>query len=329
MSDYTEASVPTQAGKTIFITGANTGIGFEAARVLAGRGARVLLGCRSEEKANVAMGKIREQHPDADLVWIPLDLTSLKSVAVAADEVKKEPRLDVLVNNAGVMIPPKTLTEDGFELQFGVNHLGHFALTGHLLDLLAATPGARVVNVSSGAHRDGRIDFDDPHAEHSYKPMNRYQMSKAANLYFTLELARRCKARGLDVTSLACHPQYTGGRRAPDTPRRDVARRDADGVLRPGQANGDGPLGGTREDRGAHPRRSGRPEAVGPERGADGCLVPGRLSPNLPMRRTGPTSCRLVGCGSPGSASGRRRGRTTWRRPRKSSRPFAPRRGPG
>jgi NAD(P)-dependent dehydrogenase (short-subunit alcohol dehydrogenase family) len=206
MSDYTEASVPTQAGKTIFITGANTGIGFEAARVLAGRGARVLLGCRSEEKANVAMGKIREQHPDADLVWIPLDLTSLKSVAVAADEVKKEPRLDVLVNNAGVMIPPKTLTEDGFELQFGVNHLGHFALTGHLLDLLAATPGARVVNVSSGAHRDGRIDFDDPHAEHSYKPMNRYQMSKAANLYFTLELARRCKARGLDVTSLACHP---------------------------------------------------------------------------------------------------------------------------
>jgi NAD(P)-dependent dehydrogenase (short-subunit alcohol dehydrogenase family) len=206
MSDYTEASVPTQAGKTIFITGANTGIGFEAARVLAGRGARVLLGCRSEEKANVAMGKIREQHPDADLAWIPLDLTSLKSVAVAADEVKKEPRLDVLVNNAGVMIPPKTLTEDGFELQFGVNHLGHFALTGHLLDLLAATPGARVVNVSSGAHRDGRIDFDDPHAEHSYKPMNRYQMSKAANLYFTLELARRCKARGLDVTSLACHP---------------------------------------------------------------------------------------------------------------------------
>lgn len=206
MSNYTEASVPTQAGKTILITGANTGIGFEAARVLAGRGARVLLGCRSEEKANVAMGKIREQHSDADLAWIPLDLTSLKSVAVAAAEVKKEPRLDVLVNNAGVMIPPKTLTEDGFELQFGVNHLGHFALTGHLLDLLAATPGARVVNVSSGAHRDGRIDFDDPHAEHSYKPMSRYQMSKAANLYFTLELARRCEARGLDVTSLACHP---------------------------------------------------------------------------------------------------------------------------
>jgi NAD(P)-dependent dehydrogenase (short-subunit alcohol dehydrogenase family) len=112
----------------------------------------------------------------------------------------------VLVNNAGVMIPPRTLTEEGFELQFGVNHLGHFALTGHLLDLLAATPGARVVNVSSGAHRDGRIDFEDPHAARSYKPMQRYQASKAANLYFTFELARRLEARGLDVTSLACHP---------------------------------------------------------------------------------------------------------------------------
>jgi NAD(P)-dependent dehydrogenase (short-subunit alcohol dehydrogenase family) len=120
--------------------------------------------------------------------------------------VTAEPRLDVLVNNAGVMIPPKTLTEDGFELQFGVNHLAHFALTGHLLELLTATPAARVVNVSSGAHRDGRIDFNDPHAEKSYNPIRRYQMSKAANLYFTFELARRCAVRGLDITSLACHP---------------------------------------------------------------------------------------------------------------------------
>jgi NAD(P)-dependent dehydrogenase (short-subunit alcohol dehydrogenase family) len=110
------------------------------------------------------------------------------------------------VNNAGVMIPPKTLTEDGFELQFGVNHLGHFALTGQLLDRLSSTPGARIVNVSSGAHRAGRIDFDDPHAERSYNAMRRYGMSKAANLYFTFELARRYEARGLDVTSVACHP---------------------------------------------------------------------------------------------------------------------------
>jgi NAD(P)-dependent dehydrogenase (short-subunit alcohol dehydrogenase family) len=206
MSEYDESCVPDQTGKTFFITGANTGIGFEAARVLAGRGARVLLGCRSEAKAAGAIERIRGQHPDADLAWVPLDLTSLKSVEAAAQIVRREPRLDVLVNNAGVMIPPKTLTEDGFELQFGVNHLGHFALTGHLLDLLAATPGARVVNVSSGAHRAGKIDFDDPHAERSYSAMGRYQMSKAANLYFTFELARRCETRGLGVTSLACHP---------------------------------------------------------------------------------------------------------------------------
>lgn len=203
---YSESSVPDQRGKTFFITGANTGIGLEAARVLAGRGARVLLGCRSEEKARHAIDRIVEGHPDADATWIPLDLTRLKSVAGAAEEVRKEPRLDALVNNAGVMIPPKTITEDGFELQFGVNHLGHFALTGHLLDLLAATPGARVVNVSSGAHRAGRIDFDDPNAARSYNAIKRYGMSKAANLYFTLELARRLEAAGVDVTSVACHP---------------------------------------------------------------------------------------------------------------------------
>ncbi len=206
MSNYDESSVPEQHGKTIFITGANTGIGYEAARVLAGKGARVLLGCRSGEKAKKAIEKIRGLHPNADVGWIPLDLISLKSVGTAAQAVKNEPRLDVLVNNAGVMIPPKTLTEDGFELQIGVNHLGHFALTGHLLDLLAATRGSRIVNVSSGAHRDGRIDFDDPHAKQSYSPMRRYRMSKAANMYFTFELARRLEAHGVDVTSLACHP---------------------------------------------------------------------------------------------------------------------------
>jgi NAD(P)-dependent dehydrogenase (short-subunit alcohol dehydrogenase family) len=206
MPNYDESSVPEQRGKTFFVTGANTGIGYEAARVLAERGARVLLGCRSEEKASQAIERIRALHRNADLAWVPLDLTSLKSIETAAFTVKAEPRLDVLVNNAGVMFPPKTLTQDGFELQFGVNHLGHFALTGQLLDLLSKTPGARVVNVSSGAHRGGRIDFDDPHAEGSYSAMGRYQISKAANLYFTFELARRCAARDLDITSLACHP---------------------------------------------------------------------------------------------------------------------------
>lgn len=206
MSEYTEASVPDQTGKTVFITGANTGIGFEAARVLAGRGARVLMGCRSSEKAMGAIDRILALHANADVVWVPLDLTDLASVESAARVVGEEPRLDVLVNNAGVMIPPKTLTKDGFELQLGVNHLGHFALTGHLLDLLEATADARVVNVSSLAHLTGRIDFDDPHALKSYSPFPRYCMSKAANMYFTFELARRCEALGIGVTSVACHP---------------------------------------------------------------------------------------------------------------------------
>ena len=206
MADYRESSVPDQSGKTFFVTGANTGIGYEAARVLALRGARVLLGCRSEEKADAAIARIRALDASVDVDWIPLDLTSLESVEQAGRAVAEEGRLDALVNNAGVMIPPKTLTKDGFELQFGVNHLGHFALTGHLLDRLAATPRSRVVNVSSGAHRGGRIDFADPQAERSYDPMRRYQMSKAANLYFTFELARRLEDRGIDVTSLACHP---------------------------------------------------------------------------------------------------------------------------
>lgn len=203
---YTEDSVPDQTGKTIVVTGANTGIGYDAARVLAERGARVLLACRSEDKATDAMERIKAVAAEADLKWIPLDLTNLESVKASAEMISEEEKLDVLINNAGVMVPPKTLTDDGFELQFGVNHLGHFALTGHLMDKLLATPGARVVNVSSLAHRQGWINFTDPHAESGYSAMQRYQMSKAANIFFTLEMARRCERGNLDITCVACHP---------------------------------------------------------------------------------------------------------------------------
>lgn len=206
MRRYVETSVPDQNGKTFFVTGANTGIGYEAARVLAARGARVLLGCRSQERAEKALERIRRRVEDAEVEWIPIDLASLASVQQAAEQVAREPRLDGLINNAGVMVPPKTLTEDGFELQFGVNHLAHFALTGLLLDTLAATPDSRIVTVSSLAHRSGFIDFDDPHAERGYRAITRYQMSKAANLYFTFELARRLERAGLEVTAVACHP---------------------------------------------------------------------------------------------------------------------------
>ncbi|MFT7133509.1 MAG: NAD(P)-dependent dehydrogenase (short-subunit alcohol dehydrogenase family) [Cyclobacteriaceae bacterium] len=206
MPFYKEQDVPDQTGRTILITGANAGIGFEAARVLAGKGAQVLLGCRDQTKALDAIDRIKAVHLDADLAWVPLDLTSLSSVRAAAEQVKALPQLDILINNAGVMVPPKTLTEDGFELQFGVNHLGHFALTGLLLDTLRAQPDSRIVNVSSLAHHMGRIDFDDINAERSYDAMTRYGMSKLANMLFTLALQQRLNDEATHTIVTGCHP---------------------------------------------------------------------------------------------------------------------------
>jgi len=198
--------VPDQTGKSVLVTGANTGIGFEAARLLAQRGARVLLGCRSQAKAQAAMARIKTACPTADVSPVALDLASLASVRAAAQAMNADESVDLLINNAGVMMPPRSLTEDGFESQFGVNHLGHFALTGLLLPELMARPGARVVNVASSAHKFGRIDFDDVHADRSYRAGARYGMSKLANLLFTFELQRRLDALGSDMRSIACHP---------------------------------------------------------------------------------------------------------------------------
>jgi NAD(P)-dependent dehydrogenase (short-subunit alcohol dehydrogenase family) len=206
MPFYKEQDVPDQTGRTILITGANAGIGFEAARVLAGKGAQVLLGCRDETKALDAIDRIKAVHIDADLAWVPLDLTSLSSIRAAAEQVNALPQFDVLINNAGVMVPPKTLTEDGFELQFGVNHLGHFALTGLLLDTLRAQPDSRIVNVSSLAHHMGKIDFDDINAERSYDAMTRYGMSKLANMLFTLALQQRLSDEATHTIVTGCHP---------------------------------------------------------------------------------------------------------------------------
>ena len=206
MADYRETDVLEQTDKTVLITGANTGIGYDTARVLAERGANVLLGCRSEEKANEAIDQIKSIKADAKIKWVSLDLSSLKSIKKAADEVDKEKNLDILINNAGVMIPPKSTTADGFELQFGVNHLGHFALTAHLLNKLKSQPGARIVNVSSLAHRQGAIDFEDIHSEKSYNRIKRYAMSKFANILFTYELQRRLYKANSPAISVACHP---------------------------------------------------------------------------------------------------------------------------
>jgi NAD(P)-dependent dehydrogenase (short-subunit alcohol dehydrogenase family) len=206
ISNFTDQNVPAQNGRVFLVTGANSGIGYETARILAGKGARVLMGCRSKTRAAAAIAKIREEFPQADLTYIPLDLGDFESIREAAALVGQERRLDVLVNNAGIMMPPREVTMDGFESQFGVNHLGTFALTGLLLDKLAKGKEPRVVITSSMAHRSGRIDFDDINAEESYSRMGRYAMSKLANLLHMYELDRRLRAADSPVIAVACHP---------------------------------------------------------------------------------------------------------------------------
>lgn len=200
--------MPDLAGKVALVTGANAGLGLEIASGLAARGARVLLACRNVAKADAAAALLRERHPGADLRVVPLDLASLTSVRAAADDVlAHEDRLDLLANNAGLMALDPSRTEDGFEMQFGVNHLGHFALTADLWPILARTPGARVVTMSSQGHRGGRFDAADPMFEtRSYRRWPAYFQSKLANLLFTAELDRRARAAGSAVAVLAAHP---------------------------------------------------------------------------------------------------------------------------
>ena len=209
MSGFTAADVPPLHGRTALVTGANTGIGYCAAEVMAAMGARVLLGCRDHARAAAARNRILQALPYADIAWLPLDLADLASVRRAAEVVSKEPRLDLLVNNAGVMRPPLRHTADGFELQFGVNHLGHFALAGLLLKKLGG-PDPRIVTVASIAHRRGRIDFDNLDGAKGYDATRFYAQSKLANLVFALELDRRLRAAGSPVKSIACHPGLAG-----------------------------------------------------------------------------------------------------------------------
>lgn len=201
--------LPDLTGKTIVVTGGNSGIGYCAAVELARKGARTVLACRDQAKAEKAASAIRAAHPNATVEVMALDLASLASVRDFADAFHRQhDRLDVLCNNAGVMALPYRKTVDGFEMQIGTNHLGHFALTGRLLDLLRTTPNARVVNVSSGAHRAGWIRFDDLNWERGYRKWFAYGQSKIANLLFTYELQRRLAAANVPVISVACHPGY-------------------------------------------------------------------------------------------------------------------------
>ena len=201
------AEVPDQSGRTAVVTGANAGLGLATARVLAARGATVVLACRDIVKAERAAGRIRTEAGRANVHVVRLDLSSLASVREAADELGSDyPRLDLLINNAGVMAVPYQRTEDGFELTLATNHLGHFALTGLLLERLLATAGSRIVTVSSIAHRRGVMHFGDLQSEHRYKPADAYGQSKLANLLFTNELQARLDAAGARTIALAAHP---------------------------------------------------------------------------------------------------------------------------
>lgn len=209
MSRWTTADIPALSGMTAVVTGANSGLGFQVAVELARAGARVVLACRSERTGGEAVLRLKGQVPPADVTLGSLDLASLASVADFAECYLGEHRsLDLLVNNAGVMAIPYARTADGFEMQFGTNHLGHFALTGRLLPALLTGRASRVVTVSSFAHRMGRIDFSDLHAERHYQKWTAYGSSKLANLLFSYELQRRAEAAGAALRALAAHPGY-------------------------------------------------------------------------------------------------------------------------
>jgi NAD(P)-dependent dehydrogenase (short-subunit alcohol dehydrogenase family) len=208
---WTQQDIPDQTGRIAIVTGANSGIGYETASALADKGAIVIMACRDDEKASAAQFRCQATNPAGDVIVMQLDLADLDSVRSFSEQFHaKYDRLDLLINNAGIMIPPYGKTVQGFESQFGVNHLGHFALTGLLLDLLLRTPDSRIVLVSSTAHRFGEIEFDDLQWEsRSYRAGKAYGQSKLANLLFTYELQRRLEAAAANTQAMAAHPGWT------------------------------------------------------------------------------------------------------------------------
>lgn len=231
MSNWTTANIPDQTGRTAVITGANTGLGYETAAALAAKGAQVVLAVRNLDKGKEAADHITHRNPGANVSLQELDLTSLESVRAAAEQLKSNyDAIDLLINNAGVMMTPKSVTKDGFELQFGTNHLGHFALTGLLLDRVLAAQGSRIVTISSQGHRFARtgIRFDDLQWERSYSRVGAYGQSKLANLMFTYELQRRLT--GTNTIAAAAHPGGSNTELARNLP---VAFRGLATVLAP------------------------------------------------------------------------------------------------
>ena len=209
MADWTTADIPDQHGRTVLITGANSGLGLASAEALAAKGARVLLACRNPAKGADALATVAAVATGEAPVLVALDLADLGSVAAAAEATSGlTDHLDLLLNNAGIMAVPQARTVDGFESQFGTNHLGHFALTGRLLPLLLAADAPRVVTTASNAHKFGRMHFDDLDLDHRYGKWKAYGQSKLSNLLFAFELDRKAKAAGSNLLSVAAHPGY-------------------------------------------------------------------------------------------------------------------------
>jgi NAD(P)-dependent dehydrogenase (short-subunit alcohol dehydrogenase family) len=210
MDKWTADQIVDQSGRTFIVTGANSGLGFEAARELAHHGGMVIIAARDEAKGLDAVARIKAEQPSAAVEYRAIDLADLESVrAFAASIVSGGIAVDVLINNAGIMFPPRKLSPQGFESQFATNHLGHFALTGLLYDTLRRGRDARVVTVTSNLHKGGSIHFDDLSGEKSYSPQAFYQQSKFANVLFGLELDRRLRAAGAPVKSMLAHPGYS------------------------------------------------------------------------------------------------------------------------
>ena len=210
MKKWTSEQIPDLTGKIAIVTGANSGLGYETAKALSAKNAEVIMACRNMEKGNKAAENIRNEKQNVKLNVMALDLSDLQSVKDFAAKFKKQyTKLDLLINNAGVMMPPYSKTKDGFELQIGTNHFGHFALTGLLLDLLLKTDGSRIVSVSSIAHKAGKIQFDDLNFENNYNKTRAYGQSKLANLLFTYELQRKLEKSGAATIAVASHPGWT------------------------------------------------------------------------------------------------------------------------
>jgi NAD(P)-dependent dehydrogenase (short-subunit alcohol dehydrogenase family) len=280
-SKWTAERIPDQGGRTAVVTGANSGLGLVTARELARKGAAVVLACRNLAKGEAARSEIEAAAPGAPLELEELDLSSLDSVRAFAERFRgRHDGLDLLINNAGVMAPPRSQTADGFELQFGTNHLGHFALTGLLIGSMEGREDGRVVTLSSTAHRTGRIAFDNLGGEHRYFRWRAYGQSKLANLLFALELERRLRAAGSSVKSMAAHPGYAAtnlqsagpplvDRLVMSVSNRVIAQSDEMGALPTLYAATEPGLpGGTYAGPGGFAEQRGHPEPVAPSKAA-------------------------------------------------------------